>query len=704
MNPNKRLIRPLHTLAMLLILTLSVNAQDDDFLEEQYEYLQTIKGSYEGYQSSDCKNIISYYSLRSDIQDGLITRANNGSMEIDWQTQTLPPEFKDDGAWFVWIAAIDITDKKVNFELFVDGVKRFDIASGEETSWTLNHPDGGVLKFRSFDADQHGDSHGYMTMFAPKTWLRAGKPLHIKIVGEAAGENTWIILFKARDVISYLENAMAYQIWLDVSVMANPGTSEVLVKAPARLAGKTLHYQSGEEKGSALLEENEGWSMAGFNITGDMVNNRFILSDERGELLYFDNLEQETVSRKLLPNAVLINELTSDQNKLHIKSRRIYKPNTASNILALNNSKLNQGKIYLMNSSHQDIAWMDSPEKCVIERDTMLITPLIEQARKNLAYRFDIEDVLMIKEYIQRHPDRKETLKQLFEEGKISCGSGFTQPYEEMYSGEALVRQFYLGKKWLEDEFGYRANTYWNVDVPGRTLQMPQILKKSGTSFMMISRHEKGIFNWFSPDGSFVTAYSPGHYAEAYTPLQKSFYEAAEYIATSSLEWEKYFKEASPNNIVPLLSDWDMSPAKDYSHIISQWESISEITDDHGRKTNIRLPSFKIVTVPEFFESFVTASKELPSISGERPALWLYIHGPSHQKALKTSREGDILLTMAEKFAAINALTTESFARYPSRRLNQAWEAKIFPDHGRGGKNGLITDDLFRRKYEFARS
>ena len=273
-----------------------------------------------------------------------------------------------------------------------------------------------------------------------------------------------------------------------------------------------------------------------------------------------------------------------------------------------------------------------------------------------------------------------------------------------MYSGEALVRQFYFGKKWLKDEFGYSANTYWNVDVPGRTLQMPQILKKSGTPYMMISRHEKGVFNWFSPDGSFVTAYSPGHYSEAYTPLNKSFYDAAEYLANSSLEWEKYYTEASPTTIIPLLSDWDMSPAKDYSHIISQWESISELTDDQGKKTAIRLPHFKIVTVPEFFESFVSASKEVPSISGERPALWLYIHGPSHQKALKASREGDILLTMAEKFATINALTSQSFAGYPHRRLNEAWEAKIFPDHGWGGKNGLITDDLFRRKYEFART
>ncbi|MCK4992434.1 MAG: alpha-mannosidase [Bacteroidales bacterium] len=170
------------------------------------------------------------------------------------------------------------------------------------------------------------------------------------------------------------------------------------------------------------------------------------------------------------------------------------------------------------------------------------------------------------------------------------------------------------------------------------------------------------------------------------------------------MDWEQYYSKNTTENVIPLLSDWDMSPANDYSHLINQWEGISELADDKGVKTKIELPRFKIVTAPEFFEAFVAASDPLPSIAGERPALWLYIHGPSHQQALKASREGDILLTIAEKFATIDALTTGSFINYPEQRLRKAWEAKIYPDHGWGGKNGQITDDLFRRKFEFARS
>jgi len=691
-------------IAVFLLLTISVSAQDDDFLKKQLKFIEQIKGSYEGFQTSDCKNIISYHSLRNDITDGLLTRATNGSMEIEWQTQAIPNYFKAGGAWFVWLAAIDITDKKVKFDVFIDGEKRFNFPSGKKKSWTYTHPDGGLLKYQSFDSDQHGDSHGYMTMYAPKSWLKPGKPLSIKIVGEAAGENTWVIVFKTDDIISYLEKSIELQVWLDVSIIEAQGNNDVVVTASANLAGKKLSYVSGELEGSFMLEEKDGVSTAMFSLEGDVKNQKFIISDDNSELLYLDNFNKDTILRKLLPKAVLINELVINKSKFKAKSRRLYKPKIVKSIKALNNSNLSKGKIYLMNSSHQDIAWMDSPEKCMLERDTMLITPLIEQAKANPDYRFDIEDALMIKEYIERHPDKKEKINQLFKEGKISCGSSFTQPYEEMYSGEALIRQFYFGKKWLKDEFDYNANTYWNVDVPGRSLQMPQILKKSGSPFMVISRHEKGMFNWFSPDGSFVTTYSSGHYADAYTPLHKDFYEAAEYLATSSLEWEKYYSENSSENIIPLLSDWDMSPANDYSHIIRQWEGISELTDEKGVKSEICLPRFKIVTASELLESFVKVSNSLPSISGERPALWLYIHGPGHQKALKASREGDILLPMAEKFATIDALTGQSFNNYPAARLQKAWEAKIYPDHGWGGKNGQITDALFRRKFEFART
>ncbi len=371
-------------------------------------------------------------------------------------------------------------------------------------------------------------------------------------------------------------------------------------------------------------------------------------------------------------------------------------------ILVLSRSVLKNGEILLMNSSHQDLAWMDFLEKCIIERDTMLMTPLLKAASKDPGYRFDIEDVLMIKEYIGRHPEAKAVISGMLRDGKLSCGSTYQMPYEEMYSGESLVRQFYLGARWVKKNLdGYFPDSYWNPDVPGRTMQMAQIMAKSGTKNLFMSRHEKGVYKWYSPDGSFVYAYSPGHYAEDFTFLSKSFPEAADMLAQKAIYWAKgYNTKAGVKPVIPVISDWDMSPAKDHSSLISDWNNLSGYKNDQGNHINLTLPKIKLVTFPDFMARFKDANPDLKSITGERPAVWLYIHGPSHEWALKASRKGDIMMTTAEKFCTIDALLQGSFRNYPEERLNKAWESKIYPDHGWGGKGGESTDAIFLGKYE----
>jgi len=377
-------------------------------------------------------------------------------------------------------------------------------------------------------------------------------------------------------------------------------------------------------------------------------------------------------------------------------------PVSMGNILLLSKSKLSGGEILLMNSSHQDIAWMDLLEKCIIERDTMLITPLLKLEVKNPDYRFDIEDVLMLKEYIGRHPESKAEISRLLKEGRLSCGSSYNMPYEELYSGESLVRQFYLGARWVKENLdGYFPDTYWNPDVPGRTMQMAQIMSKSGIKNLLMSRFDKGVYRWYSPDGSFVNAYSPGQYGDDMGFLRKKFPELSDKLAQTSLFWERgYNDKLGVQPVIPVLSDNDMSPARDYSLLISNWNSMVSYKDEKGELKTLTLPKIRYATAPEFFEKIVRSSPDLEKITGERPAVWLYIHGPSHEWAVTASREGDIMITNAEKFSTIDALLRGTFRDYPEERLHKVWENKIYPDHGWGGNGGESTDAIFLSKFK----
>ena len=693
----------LQTIAFLLLFTGITSFAQNNQTRALFDLAAYSKNWFEGFQKNLGKNEFDYHSFRNDVSKSLITRANDGKMAIEWETETVPYNYSENTAGFLWIASLDLTSEKVAFDVFVNGKKRFEIPASNRKKWTLESA-GAKLSYLAMESDQHGDVSGYMSLEIPQAWLQKGKSQSIKMVGKANNSNAWIIVFQADDALKFFQNSMEQDVWMDLVLKQTNKKLEGTIKAPFHLAGKSLSYKSDDKKGEIKLTSDGEYAVGTFSLPTSALNNWFELNDPKGEVFIVESLGKAYKSTKLLARTILLNECTVNGTEFKITAKRNYKPKTVSSMLRLSESHLSKGKIFLMNSSHQDIAWMDSPEKCMVERDTMLFTPLFELAQKDPKYRFDVEDALMIKEFIERHPDKKELVKQMLNDGRISCGSTYTQPYEEMHSGESLARQFYFGAKWLQKEFGYKATVYWNEDVPGRTLQMMQIMRKAGTKYMMISRHERGLYNWFSPDGSYITTFTPGHYGNAFTSLQKNFHEAAQFLATSSLDWEKYYTAESKSPVIPLLSDWDMSPAKDYSLLIRQWEDIDQLQNNAGKYVAAKLPEFEIASSPEFFDALVASQPNLPKIRGERPAVWLYIHGPSHQKALKAKRASDILLTQAEKFATANAMIDGSFINYPQAQLDAAWEANIYADHGWGGKHGDITDALFQAKYVFAKT
>jgi alpha-mannosidase len=368
-------------------------------------------------------------------------------------------------------------------------------------------------------------------------------------------------------------------------------------------------------------------------------------------------------------------------------------------------SALADGDIMLSVTTHQDLGWVDEVEKCVVMRDTQWITPFMDRLSREAGFEMDIEQASIVQEYIKRHPEKKAEISKRLKEGRMLVGATYTQPYEEMFFAESLARQFYLGKLWLKNEFdGYNATSYYNSDVPGRSLQMPQLMAKAEVNNMFISRHGRGVFDWYSPDGSKVTAYSPGHYIDFYWILGKENEEAIKALAEQALIWcDGYNDVDGEATVMPAVLNfefiWDQKPVKNMDPFMKVWNNLSVVENQDGEKLEVKLPKIKFSTLDKFFKQIKKSSKELPSITGERPNVWVYIHGPSHHWAVTHSREADILLPAAEKFAMADVLVSGSFSKYPVEQFNAAWESKIYPDHGWGGKGGQSTDDLFLLRF-----
>ncbi len=354
--------------------------------------------------------------------------------------------------------------------------------------------------------------------------------------------------------------------------------------------------------------------------------------------------------------------------------------------------------VRIMSSSHQDIAWMDSPDKCAVYRDENCITPALAMMARDRGYRFTMENMLNLREYLDRHPERRGEVQRYTREGRLEWGATFNQPYESLLSGEELVRQVYSGRRWLKKTLpGCDARVAFNPDVPGRALQMSQVLSKAGIPYLVISRYHEGFYRWASPDGSSVLAYSPGHYGNAAGLLNAPPVEGVTALAAALKKWTPYYAERRLPPVFPLLNSVDFSKPTDFGGLIAAWNGAPRGSG------GARRPDMAYASAREFFEALDAPGVKLDVVTGERPNLWLYIHGPTHHWAVSAHREAGALLPAAEAFSTFRALLDGSFRDYPARELSEAWEAAVYPDHGWGGKEGQVTDRLFRKKYEQAR-
>jgi alpha-mannosidase len=357
----------------------------------------------------------------------------------------------------------------------------------------------------------------------------------------------------------------------------------------------------------------------------------------------------------------------------------------------------NGGNVHLIVSSHQDIAWMNTPDSCRMERVHDIVIPALDLIDEEPAFKFGMEQTLNLMEVLEDSPENKQRLIDTYKLGNFEWGATFNQPYEGFESAEQLVRQSYLGRRWIKKNVpGMDAVVAYNIDVPGRSIQVPQLFKKSGIDYLFVSRMKEGFYNWYSPDGSSIFTYSPGNYgwyhyhhkifdADAITAIHE--------MAKILKSWNSYYSERNiPPHYGAVISA-DAGGPKYYKEVIEGWNEIA-------KNAGINLPEIHHSTALEFFEEVNVPEAKIDSIYGERPNLWLYIHGAAHYQAAKAKKEAAVHIPAAEIFNTINCQLSNDFSTYPQAEFDKAWFNAIYPDHGWGGKHGEITDSIFRAALE----
>ena len=355
-------------------------------------------------------------------------------------------------------------------------------------------------------------------------------------------------------------------------------------------------------------------------------------------------------------------------------------------------------QVLIVPHSHADLSWPDTPEVCT-NLNVQAIAKSVTMLEKSPDFKFSEEDVYVLREFLRRYPEQEETVRDLLHRNILGCGGFYIGPSELLLGGEGLVRNLYFGKRWLRERFGLNTEFAWNVDEPGHTLQMPQILAKAGIKnfviWKVLVRPENNlnvsgyagpaVFRWAGPDGSQVmVAHCPESYG-AGDRLRTQNYRVAEAGIESFVEKE-----------IAQIKKWMLPPV-----LLMADGSDCTIPDETVRinacNWNARhdVPKVKLASVNEYFQAFEnelrSGNGEIQTVAGEIPCWWDGTQSVEND-AFMLTRHTEQLVTAAEKVSAINSVLMAGYD-YPRSAINSVWQGKLLVhEHNWGGHNGIISD------------
>ncbi|WP_413371885.1 alpha-mannosidase [Paenibacillus taichungensis] len=239
-------------------------------------------------------------------------------------------------------------------------------------------------------------------------------------------------------------------------------------------------------------------------------------------------------------------------------------------------------------------------------------------------------------------------------------------------SGESLVRQLLIGKRFFRDEFGVDNRVLWLPDVFGYSWALPQILKKSGVDYFMTTkiswsqynRFPYDTFTWRGIDGTEILT----HYITTPDNGDNSYYTYNGNVTGASVQglWNNY-RQKDMNNELLLAYGWGDGgggPTRDMLEAVRRYEDMPGA------------PQVKTGGAEDFFVKLEKQVKDQPQLHLWDGELYLESHRGTYTSQAynkRMNRRMEMLLHHAE-FLNMFALVLNPEHAYLSVQLNDSWE------------------------------
>ena len=353
--------------------------------------------------------------------------------------------------------------------------------------------------------------------------------------------------------------------------------------------------------------------------------------------------------------------------------------------------------IYLVSGAHFDLGWCGTPGACFARGDEIIRMAMDAIMGKYPDYRFTIEYVYFMRHFLKRYPQYQEKVLSLLKEGKIEICASMTGMMEHVLDGEALVQQVIWAKRWAKETLGVNLVSCQLTDCPGHTAQLPQVLAKSGVSYLSYSRYSPPVLlhYWQGLDGSkvlaanHVTALAASQatdfgYCWGVFTVRKGFEEAAKQIPSQL----KKLQSCWPTGVILMMDELDLLfPDPKVCKVVKQW-------NEHYEN------KMKMGTISEFFYQVESEKAHLPTYRGEMPYAWYKAVAEEADLWLK-ARSAENILLAASKFCSLAEML--NFGKYNFDDFIPIWECLFhIQDHNIAGRHGEIHNRIRCSKAEEA--
>ncbi len=265
------------------------------------------------------------------------------------------------------------------------------------------------------------------------------------------------------------------------------------------------HAKGGETFDIALNAYCDDWEFRGKSALRAYLK----VKDMETNALYYDLLTPWNVAHcythedearidiiKTLNTAVNMLELNTADDDVYRESVRNVRNYLKENIYGRSSDVLTSA----IGHTHIDTAWLwrlrQTREKAA--RSFMTVVNLMKEYPE---YKFMSSQAQLYDFVKQDYPELYEQIKQMVKEKRWEPeGSMWVESDTNVVSGESLVRQFLVGKRFFRDEFGVDNKIMWLPDVFGYSGALPQIIKKADIDYFMTTKISWNEFNKFPFD------------------------------------------------------------------------------------------------------------------------------------------------------------------------------------------------------------